>query len=108
MSGSTQFGIFRMNRLPFGIKPATGVFQREIEKVLVDIPGVLNYLDDIIIAAADIDEHNRRLKIAFDRLREAGLTLNRQKCIFAQSSVHYSNFRNPSPDIWCLVMGCEN
>lgn len=58
-----------MNRLPFGIKPATGIFQREIEKILVDIPGILNYLDDIIVAAPTISEHNRRLRIVFDRLK---------------------------------------
>lgn len=86
---STPFGIYTMNRLPFGIKPATGIFQREIEKILIDIPGVLNYLDDIIVAAKSMVEHNRRLKTVFERLLSAGLKLNKQKCIFAQSGVQY-------------------
>lgn len=89
LTWSTPFGIFTMNRLPFGVKPAAAVFQREIEKVLMGIPGVLNYLDDIIIAAPNLDEHNRRLRVVFERLLESGLKLNKQKCVFARSSVQY-------------------
>ena len=43
---STPFGA--MNRLPFGIKPATSIFQREIDILLIGLPRVMNYLDDII------------------------------------------------------------
>ena len=86
---STHMGIFQMNRLPFGISPATGIFQREIEKVLIDIPGTSNYLDDIIVSAPNINEHRKTLKIVFERLKQAGLKLNKSKCVFAQSKIKY-------------------
>lgn len=64
---STPFCIYTMNRLPFGIKPATGIFQREIEKILIDIPGVLNYLDDIIVAARSMDTYRLYFESTTDR-----------------------------------------
>lgn len=40
---STHIGIFRMKRLPFGVKPASAIFQKTIENLLRDIPNVINY-----------------------------------------------------------------
>lgn len=62
---------------------------REIEKVLSGIPGVINFLDDIIIAAPDMETHNDRLRKVFTRLREANLKLNLAKCVFAQSQISF-------------------
>ena len=46
---NTHKGLFRYNRLPWGIASAPGIFQRVMEGLLSDIPGVLVYLDDILI-----------------------------------------------------------
>lgn len=54
---STHQGNFKMNRLPFGVKPSTGLFQREIEKELHDINDVVTVLDDIVVSGSNIDEH---------------------------------------------------
>ena len=45
---NTHRGLFRYNRLPFGISLAPGIFQRAIESLLSGIPKVINYLDDIL------------------------------------------------------------
>ena len=90
---STPFGVYAMNRLPFGIKPATSIFQREIEKLLIGLPGVMNYLDDIIVATQNLNDHYKLLKHVFLRLSKAGLKLNREKCLFAQTEVQYLGHR---------------
>lgn len=54
---STHRGVYLVNRLPFGVKPATGIFQYELEKLLLGIPGVVNFLDDIVVTGATQKEH---------------------------------------------------
>ena len=46
----THRGLFRYTRLPFSVSSALGIFQRVMEDLLQDIPGVLVYLDDILIS----------------------------------------------------------
>lgn len=86
---STHIGNFTMNRLPFGVKPATGIFQCEMDKILKDIPGVAGFLDDIIVSGPDLKSHNERLQIVFDRIRTAGLRLNKSKCLFAKEQLNF-------------------
>ena len=37
--------------------------------------------DDLIVRGADLEEHDRNLYTALERLRESGLTLNGGKCL---------------------------
>ena len=45
---ATHNGLFRQNRLVFGITRARALWQNAIEKVLQGLPGVNIYLDDIL------------------------------------------------------------
>ena len=82
-------GLFRYNRLPFGIASAPGIFQRVMEGLLSDIPGVLVYLDDILITVFTDTDHLKSLQETLSRLEKAGLRLQKQKCSFMVSSVSY-------------------
>ena len=44
--------------------------------------GVANIADDLIVHGADLEEHDRNLHGVLQRLRESGLTLNGEKCMF--------------------------
>lgn len=86
---NTHRGLFRYNRLPYGIASAPGIFQRTIEGVLRDIPGVSVYLDDILITGSSEEEHLATLDKVLSRLRDAGLRLRKEKCSFLAPSVIY-------------------
>jgi len=47
------------------------------------------YLDDIIIFSNTWEEHLKHLRFVFNRVRDAGLTLNLKKCVFATGEVDY-------------------
>ena len=86
---NTHKGLFRFNRLPFGVSSAPGIFQRTMESLLHDIPSVVVYLDDILITGRTDAEHIETLDKVLTRLEESGLRLKRSKCVFMAQSVVY-------------------
>ncbi len=63
-----------------------------MESILRGIPGVLVYLDDILIAGGSEDENVERLQRVLSRLREVGLRLKREKCVFLAKSIEYMGY----------------
>ena len=84
-------GFYEWNRMPQGVTNAPATFQRLMEKCLggMNLEWALAFLDDLIIFSKTLDEHEQRLRFAFQRLREFGLKLSPEKCHFFQRSVKY-------------------
>ena len=89
----TPFGLFEFLRMPFGLKNAAQAFQRLMDTVCAGLPGVFVYLDDVLIASTDADQHRRDLKNLFDRLQQHGLVINRSKCVFGVPSIDFLGHR---------------
>lgn len=89
---STHRGVYLMNRLPFGITPASGIFQREIERILQGIPNVVNFIDEILITGKNEMKHFNIIKKVLTRLEKAGLRLEKTKCAFFKSEVTYLGY----------------
>ena len=88
-SFATHRGIYRYTRLLFGMSTASELYQREIERTLMGIPGCRNISDDIIIGGKDTAELLFRIRLVFKRLRENNLTINRRKCEFLKREIIY-------------------
>ena len=58
-----------------------------------DIPGVIAYIDDVLITGEDEEKHLQALEEVLRRFNESGLRLHREKCFFLQSSVEYLGFK---------------
>ncbi|MDD9818931.1 MAG: RNase H-like domain-containing protein, partial [Gammaproteobacteria bacterium] len=86
---NTHKGLFRYNRLPFGVSSAPGIFQRVMEGLLSGIPGVVVYIDDILVTGKTTADHLAALDEVLTRLEKAGLHLKRKKCFLMQPSVTY-------------------
>ena len=85
--------LFAYNRLPFGVSSAPRIFQQRIENLLQDIPNVLIYLNDILVAGETPKEHCHTLAEALSRLLKAGLRLKKDKCTFMTTSVQYLGYQ---------------
>ena len=72
MAINTHRGLFINNRLPFGVSSAPEIFQRTMDNLLQDIPSVLVYLDDILVAGRIPEEHYQTLAEVLARLSTKG------------------------------------
>ncbi|KAF4720569.1 hypothetical protein FOZ62_005471, partial [Perkinsus olseni] len=76
-------------RVAFGLSNAPASFQRLMHFELGDLPFVRIYLDDVLVFSPDEETHLGHLRIIFERLRSANLTLAPDKCDFGQPEVEY-------------------
>ena len=86
---NTTKGLFQFECLPFGVSAAPAIFQRIMESLLQDLPRVTVYLDDILVAGVNKEDHLANLDRVMARLKSAGLTLKKSKCLFGLSSIEY-------------------
>ena len=79
-------------------------FQRKMEELLEGLRGVECYQDDIIVHGRTVEEHNSVLQTVLQRIKESGLKLNQQKCIFSQTELEFLGHKialegtNPHPN----------
>ena len=76
---NTPKGLFQYTRMPFGVSSAPSQFQRIIDSILVDIPGVCCYLDDILVTGSTEADHLNTLKVVLQRLTDAGVKVEEGK-----------------------------
>uniref|UniRef100_A0A8C9TFI9 ribonuclease H n=1 Tax=Scleropages formosus TaxID=113540 RepID=A0A8C9TFI9_SCLFO len=86
---NTHKGLYRYNRLVFGVASAPALWQRAREQVLQGCRGTQCYLDDIIVTGEDDDSHLENLTRVLQRLRSYGLRARRDKCEFFRSTITY-------------------
>ncbi|XP_063634881.1 uncharacterized protein K02A2.6-like [Cydia splendana] len=85
----TAKGLYQYKRLMFGISCAPEIFQKVLEKLLVKCDGVLNFIDDILVFGDNEEQHDMRLAMVLEVLKENDILLNEQKCIYKVRKVHF-------------------
>ena len=89
---TTHAGLFRYKRLMFGVSSAPEIYQYTIQQILKDCPGSKHMTDDIIIYADSVEEHDRRLEKVLTTLKENGLALNKDKCVYRMDQLQFMGF----------------
>ena len=85
---NTPFGRYRFTRMPFGLRSASEVFQKN-DAVFEGIRGVYIVADNIIIVASTVDEHDKILKEVLDRAEAHNVKLNYDKLQLRVPEVKY-------------------
>jgi len=77
--------------MPFGLTNAPATFQRALDIILLSLKRqiCLVYLDNVIIFSANAEQHVEDVDTVLHRLREAGVTLTLEKCIWFSDEVEY-------------------
>ena len=60
-----------------------------MDQILQGIPGVICYIDDIMVTGATREEHLHTLELVLQRLLEYGVRLKQSKCRFMRKTVDY-------------------
>ena len=88
----SPFGLFEYKVMTFGLRNAGQTFQRYINQALGDMDFVFVYIDDILVASANPEEHETHLRVVFQRLKEFSLRLNPSKCQFGQPELEFLGY----------------
>ena len=95
----TPFGLFVFPRTPFGLKNAGQDFQRLMDEILGDIPRIFVYIDDILVASENLQQHLEDLELVFKALSANGLVVQRSKCVLGQTSLEFLGYKVDSTGI---------
>ena len=85
--------------MPFGLKNAAQTFQRFMDSILQDLDYIFVYLDDILVASCNKEDHKQHLNVLFDRLQEHGLFVKPEKCWFGREEIEFLGHRVNSQGI---------
>ena len=90
----TRYGAYKYKVLPFGLTNEPATFQRYINDILFVYLDVFctAYLDDILIYSNDIAKHNGHVKLILQKLNDAGLQADINKCEFNVTKTRYLGF----------------
>lgn len=81
--------LMRYRKLTMGAKPASGELTKALIPVFGNMQGVHVIHDDVIIAGKNKADHDLALHQALKKIRDVGMTLNPEKCIFSQKEIPF-------------------
>ena len=85
----THRGLYRLRRLPFGLKVALSLFQQIMNTMLSGLGYAMAYLDDILIKSENFEEHKSHVREVFKRIEKYGLKVGLEKCEFCMNKIEY-------------------
>lgn len=101
---NTHLGLFRFNRLTYGISSAPAIIQKTLDCILKDCKNTQCYLDDVLITGSSFNDCVRNTEMVLRKLSESNVRLNLHKSKFFQESVKYlghiigPNYIKPDPE----------
>lgn len=86
---TTPEGHFEFDRMAFGLKNTPPEYQRLMFEIFHGLigKGLFIYIDDFVIYAKTLEEHERLFNEVMNRLRRAKLKLNPRKCLLLRREV---------------------
>ncbi|GFV37811.1 retrovirus-related Pol polyprotein from transposon gypsy [Trichonephila clavipes] len=89
-------GTFAFLRMPFGLPGAAPNFQKTIDIILKPVIGrfVMVDMEDVIITSPSFNEHIDHLNQVLALLRDAEITLKKEKCHFERDKLKYLGLIN--------------
>jgi len=86
---TTPFGLFEFPVMCFGLRNAAQTFQRVINDMLRGLNFSFAYIDDVLIASRNHEEHEEHVRTVLGRCQDYGIAINPVKCVFAVDSLTF-------------------
>lgn len=85
--------------MAFGMRNASSIFQRLMNRVLLGVSNCEVYLD-VVVYSNSWEDHLAKLEVVFSQLADASLILNLAKCEFAKAIVPYLGKHVGQGQVW--------
>ena len=87
MCMALNIGRFQWTRLPMGTFVASDIFQRKLDEVYANLPGVTGIADDMAIYGSSTEEYDRNFLRLLKVTRKHNLHMNKDKLQFNKETV---------------------
>ena len=87
MAFNSPFNKFEYVKVPFGLAQAPTYFQEQMTGILKDFPFAIAYLENIIIFNKMPQEHLLHIRMVFEKLKSANLSMKKSKCGFFSKEI---------------------
>ncbi|KAL0818832.1 hypothetical protein ABMA28_008152 [Loxostege sticticalis] len=89
---NTHRGLYKYNRLVYGLSSSPGIFQKIMVDMFKNVENVVVFYDDILIRNSDLYSHLKTIQQVLNILEQNGLKIKRNKCSFLAKEVKYLGF----------------
>ena len=89
----TPFGRFMFCRAPFGICSISEHYNRRMDEALASIPRMRKIVDDCLVYDDHMSSHVQHVRDILRRCEEKGISLKREKFIFAKPEVDFCGYK---------------
>ena len=111
----THNGRYKWKRMPFGIKPASEIFQQKLDQIIEGLPGTARIADDILVwSDGETEEqalhnHDKNLEKLLQRAECNNMKMDPQKLKYRQREVKYAGYllttkgHKPDPEMMTAI-----
>ena len=89
----TPFGTYVFFFSTFGLRNSGATFQRLMDSIFCDVPFCVVFVDDILIFSKSCEDHVVHLRVVLQLLRDNGLIVRPDKCVFGAEAVDFLGHR---------------
>ncbi|XP_034237439.1 uncharacterized protein K02A2.6-like [Thrips palmi] len=107
---NTHMGLFKLTRLIYGVASAAAIFQSVMDRILINLPGVTRYLDNILIKGVSLSDCVNNTMLVLARLEKHNVRLRLDKCDWFVPELQYLGFviskegRKPNPSLVSAIV----
>jgi hypothetical protein len=89
-----RYGLYEYTVMPFGLSNTPATFQNMMNHIFRDLLdlGLIVYLDDILIYAKTVEEHDHIVIQVLKLLATNGLAISQDKCFWSTSRVDFRRY----------------